>query len=290
MQGVGWVSSPLLSVSLAEGSLAARAASEADENAAFASGAWRGWALAVVFVAALLAFSASGTLAHLVLLAVEHPEARSPAALIALYFGSLNDPSQRAAFYGPLQLLSIVLIRSIAALGTVYLLRGLLPARSIGAFGFSRPTVGQLGFGVAAALLSLLAGGAVKVALSRFVGHDESPWVSILATHHGLASYLVDILQGAILSPIAEETLFRGLLFAGLAQRMPPVLAALISATLFGLFHLTPYALPALIVAGLVQAWVYYRTRNIWAAIVTHGVVNWIVFSLNYLHPLTHAT
>jgi membrane protease YdiL (CAAX protease family) len=262
-----------------------RSAGEAvAEEAAFRPFAWRGWGLAVVFVAAVLALSASVQLARLALIALEHPEARDLTGLVEWYGRSLSDPDVRASLYGPVQLFSVVLIRSIAAVGTVYWLRGLLPADSMRALGFVAPSVKQIAFGAGIGLLAVLAGSAANFVSLYFFGYHTSPWTRILATHHGLTAYLLDILQGSVVSPIAEETLFRGLLFAGLAQRMPPIVAALISSTIFGLFHLTPYWLPALVTVGLVQAFVYYRTRNIWAAIVTHGVVNWIAFSLNFLH------
>ncbi len=257
------------------------------EEPAFQPGTWRLWGLAVVFVAALVAFFLADILAVWAAVVWKFPDARSLPGFIAL----LHDHADRHALWvfleSPARLLVGVTARSAAAIGTIYCLRGLLPARSMRAFGFIKPKAEQLGFGLVGAVLVVFGGIAAQVALRLIVGH-RLPGLStpITATHHGVLAYVIDILQGSVVTPIAEETLFRGLLFAGLVQRMGPVPAALVSATLFGLWHFEPYALPHLIIAGLVQAYVFYRTRNLWAAILTHGIVNWVAFTSAYLFPI----
>jgi membrane protease YdiL (CAAX protease family) len=278
--------SPLLLVSSDGGVLPANVGDLGD--AAFQRGAWRGWGLAVVFISGLLALAAGDALTVWAVAAATHGEARSLAGFVALYIRARHDPAVLASFAGPVQIAIIVTARSAAAVGAVYGLRGMLPADSMRALGFSPPTARQLGFAAFAVLAALSVGIVVNVVWIHFVGQHQEPWTRILASHRGPLAYLLDISQASIASPIAEETLFRGLLFAGLAQRMPPVAAAALSSTIFGLIHLDLWGLPSLITSGLVFAWVYYRTRNLWASIVTHGLVNWVAFSLYYLAQSIH--
>ncbi len=259
------------------------------EQAAFQAGAWRGWGLAIVFIAGIVALFLSNALADWAIAAWMYPEARSLPGLIALLSKMRHDPMLLAAVESPVKVSVAVSIRSLAAVATVYCLRGLLPASSMRSLGFIKPTASQIGFGAGVGILALFAAGIVQWIWTHFVGSHVGPWPRIIAGHHGPLAYALDILQASLVSPIAEETLFRGLLFAGLAQRMAPLPAALASSILFGLWHFEPYALPTLTTFGLFQAWVYYRARNIWAPIATHGVVNFVLFTLLYLRPLAHA-
>jgi uncharacterized protein len=85
-----------------------------------------------------------------------------------------------------------------------------------------------------------------------------------------------------ILVPITEETLFRGMLFGGLArffsQWMSPNIAvfigAVISGCVFGLAHATPHTLPILAFVGICLAYVYYYSQSIYASMLVHGLFN----------------
>jgi uncharacterized protein len=89
-----------------------------------------------------------------------------------------------------------------------------------------------------------------------------------------------DLLTSSVATPIVEETLFRGLLFAGLVQWVPPWLAAAFSAMVFALWHEDPLGLPPLIVGGLFLAYAYYRSGSLWVPIIAHGLNNWLVVSV----------
>jgi membrane protease YdiL (CAAX protease family) len=121
---------------------------------------------------------------------------------------------------------------------------------------------------------------------SVFVGHHAGIWTSVLATHHGPAAYVLDTAQGALISPVAEELLFRGLLFTALVQRVPVWVATIVSALIFAAVHFEPYSFVALFAVGVGLALLFYRTRNLWLTVTAHGTVNFIIFSLYFLrHP-----
>ena len=89
------------------------------------------------------------------------------------------------------------------------------------------------------------------------------------------------------LAPIGEELIFRGVIFTGL-RKYNRFLAYVVSAFLFGFIHvmnsvfagnifemvqMIPYAF-----SGLVFAYIYESTDNIWASILTHMTNN--IFAL----------
>jgi membrane protease YdiL (CAAX protease family) len=80
----------------------------------------------------------------------------------------------------------------------------------------------------------------------------------------------------ALLAAVAEEALFRRLLFARLA-RYGAVVAVLGSATLFALVHLPAYgtaALPVDLGAGLLLSWQRFASGRWTVPAVTHAVAN----------------
>src|SRR6476659_3398361 len=86
----------------------------------------------------------------------------------------------------------------------------------------------------------------------------------------------IQILLIAIAAPIGEEVCFRGMLFGGLRERLPMWAAGLISATLFGLLHVTTgiSVVPRLIAFGFLLALVYERTGSIVPGILLHMLNN----------------
>jgi membrane protease YdiL (CAAX protease family) len=80
----------------------------------------------------------------------------------------------------------------------------------------------------------------------------------------------------AIAAPIAEEVCFRGMLFGGLRERLPMWAAALISAIVFGLLHVTTgiSVVPPLIGFGFLLALLYEKTGSIVPCILLHMLNN----------------
>jgi membrane protease YdiL (CAAX protease family) len=86
-------------------------------------------------------------------------------------------------------------------------------------------------------------------------------------------SFVAILALGGLVIPFAEELLFRGVLFGAL-RRYGPVLAGLVSATVFGLAHVWPPLVLFAFVVGVVHAWMRERSGSIWPAVVSHAVVN----------------
>jgi membrane protease YdiL (CAAX protease family) len=86
----------------------------------------------------------------------------------------------------------------------------------------------------------------------------------------------VQVLLIVVAAPISEEICFRGMLFGGLRTRLPRLVAALISAVVFGGLHaLTGVsAVPPLIAFGFILALLYERTGSILPGILLHMLNN----------------
>src|SRR5271165_5566513 len=157
------------------------------EEPAFQRGAWRLGGLAIVFIAALLALYLTQVLVDWAAVVSVFPEARSLLGFIALWFGHSHSEALRAVADNPVRIFLGTAIRSIATVGTIYGLRGLLPARSMRAFGFVKPTGEQLFFGFGYSAVALFGGAAAQIILSPFTGRHAGVWIHIIATHHGFS-------------------------------------------------------------------------------------------------------
>jgi uncharacterized protein len=79
------------------------------------------------------------------------------------------------------------------------------------------------------------------------------------------------LVMAGLIGPVAEELVFRGLLFPLWQQRHGWIAAMLMSSTLFGIYHAN--FLPAF-VGSIIYTCLYMRTRSLWAPIVVHAAYN----------------
>lgn len=87
---------------------------------------------------------------------------------------------------------------------------------------------------------------------------------------------------GGILAPVAEELVFRGLIF-GYLRRWGLPAAVLISTALFAAFHL-PTIPVTQIIGGIVFALAYASTGSLMTPIVIHMLGNLAIFTLSLTH------
>jgi membrane protease YdiL (CAAX protease family) len=85
---------------------------------------------------------------------------------------------------------------------------------------------------------------------------------------------LLFVLLACVIAPLFEETFFRGFLFQGFASSVGPLWGAVLSGALFSLSHQQLDIFVPLFALGLVLAWVFYRTRSLWATIACHSAFN----------------
>lgn len=112
--------------------------------------------------------------------------------------------------------------------------------------------------------------------------HFVIPDVEMQAQMRKLFAALPDTLANKILlftaialvAPLLEELLFRGLLQNALGHRLPVWAAILGAAALFGLVHMDLYAFPALMAMGAVFGLLYHVTGSLRVTIIAHMVNN----------------
>jgi uncharacterized protein len=90
----------------------------------------------------------------------------------------------------------------------------------------------------------------------------------------GVVDLLWLLLAGAILAPIVEEFLFRGLLYRYLRNRRSRAFAIVLTSGLFAIAHLVPPLIPSLFVFGIFLAWVVERYGSLYPAMALHSLNN----------------
>jgi len=78
----------------------------------------------------------------------------------------------------------------------------------------------------------------------------------------------------AVSPGICEEAMFRGFVFSGLRRGLSPVLLVLVTALMFGAFHMSIYRLFGTTMLGLVMGLLVYRSGSIWTSALFHALNN----------------
>lgn len=156
--------------------------------------------------------------------------------------------------------------------GTLVLARWLLRARPAD-LGLGRPKAADFRYGLIFGFGLFLASIAIGLVQAAAFGKEQQAIAQALLGHRGLQALVLDLVAVAMLTPVAEELLFRGVLFGGVRQRLPFVPAAIAATALFTIGH-EPQAWPGVFVLGFGLALAYERTRTLWAPIVAHATVN----------------
>jgi uncharacterized protein len=95
--------------------------------------------------------------------------------------------------------------------------------------------------------------------------------------------FLVVLLLGSVLAPLAEEVFFRGFVYQTYKRRYSPLVAALLSSVLFASLHVNLQAFMPILLMGLLLAWLYQRTGSLLPGTLAHGLNNGVVFTAFYL-------
>lgn len=104
-------------------------------------------------------------------------------------------------------------------------------------------------------------------------------------TFDAMQSGWVGILAIALVGPVVEEFLFRGAITKVLLQSYSPRAAILLSALVFGVFHLNPVQIVGATLVGLLLAWLYWRTGSLMPGILIHIFNNSLSVYLSLHYP-----
>lgn len=113
--------------------------------------------------------------------------------------------------------------------------------------------------------------GTLVPVLQRF---DELSSVEMVGDLAGAAGLEILILVLAVNPAINEELIFRGLLGRGLIARRGWLSGVLICSVMFGIVHLHPSHVAAVIPLGVALHFLYITTRSLWAPVLLHLMNN----------------
>ena len=183
---------------------------------------------------------------------------------------------------GQLLILAAGALAAIFGVGVVVLVRGNLRAASVG---LRRVSARWLLIGAGLGLLGWFLTRGVVLAYFWVTKDTSNPQAELVIAARGTpAQFALTLLVAALTVPIAEEMVFRGVLYTWL-RRWGVTLAVVGSALLFGLYHGINVVFPATMVLGLLLAFAYERSGSIWPGVVAHVLYNVLVFSAARLLP-----
>lgn len=88
---------------------------------------------------------------------------------------------------------------------------------------------------------------------------------------------IIKILSNAIVIPLLEELVFRGIILGQLSVMKNNAFAVVFSAFCFGILHFNIVQFLYAFIVGLMLGFTYVRTKQLWTVVVAHGLINLIV-------------
>ncbi len=162
-------------------------------------------------------------------------------------------------------------------------------------YGLNKDSLGlqRRGLSISSICLGILSGIVLCCGYSVIRAIKLSAGFSHLSARYDYLDYLLLPLSisgfaSIVLSPIAEETLFRGLIYGYLRSRFGATSGLLIQASVFALSHLTTSMTDIVyrLVIGLVLGYLYERTGSLYPSILGHSMINlWAIVSVTVFTP-----
>lgn len=84
----------------------------------------------------------------------------------------------------------------------------------------------------------------------------------------------------AVTPAICEEVLFRGVILRGLATRLAPSAAIVITGVLFGIFHLDVHRLLPTTLLGIILSWLAWQSGSLLPSMIAHFLNNGLLVTL----------
>lgn len=162
------------------------------------------------------------------------------------------------------------------------------------AFGFDGPRLGRavltaFGFIIVVLPLVLLLQGASVIALEKLgLPPENQAAVRLLTDAKSIWTIVYLGVFAVVIAPVAEEFIFRGMLFPFVRQLGFPRLAWFGVSALFALIHLNLPTFVPLFALALALTWLYEQTDNLLAPITAHALfnaANFVVLLWQIQHP-----
>jgi len=111
-------------------------------------------------------------------------------------------------------------------------------------------------------------------------------WMEMLSDNSDMitsASMLMQVVCVGLISPIAEEVIFRGLMLTTLKKSMHPWVAIVLSSIVFGVVHGNPIGIIYATGMGILMGWLFHKTKSIVASCIFHMIYNLVSLFAIYI-------
>jgi len=119
--------------------------------------------------------------------------------------------------------------------------------------------------------------------LLQFLGPlspKQQDFAEVVLASRQPAELWAGILIGVVLAPLAEELLFRGMLFPAMREKMGLTTAVILNGAFFAAVHMDALRFLPLAVGGMLLAWLFGRTGNLYVAIAAHSTWNALMLAM----------
>jgi membrane protease YdiL (CAAX protease family) len=123
-------------------------------------------------------------------------------------------------------------------------------------------------------VMAIVANGGASLMQYLTHSNQDQQSVAMLRQLHDPRLLIAFAVFACVLAPLMEETIFRVFLFNATRRYFGFWTGAIVSGLCFGLAHGDPIAALPLALGGVVLAFVYYRTHNAFASMITHALFN----------------
>ena len=90
------------------------------------------------------------------------------------------------------------------------------------------------------------------------------------------------IISYGIVSPLAEELVFRGIFYRLLRKYLPVMAAVFVSALMFGIFHGNLVQMVYGTIMGIIMALLYEKYQTLIAPVLFHSAANTAIYVVTY--------
>ncbi|GAA0240833.1 CPBP family intramembrane glutamic endopeptidase [Cryptosporangium japonicum] len=178
-------------------------------------------------------------------------------------------PDDQEVFSG-IAALALSGVIGLIAFGAAFAIR----VRTLEPFGFRRTTGKWLLAGAGGGLLCFLLGLVASGLYVAFTGDSENIQGDYQsAADGGVLALAATLLFGAVLTPLGEESYFRGVLANGLG-RYGAWVSVPASAAVFAVAHGINPVMPVAFTVGIVTAVLFRRSGSLWPGVFVHAVNN----------------
>jgi membrane protease YdiL (CAAX protease family) len=108
--------------------------------------------------------------------------------------------------------------------------------------------------------------------------------------NHDISTPLLGIIllvMGTVVAPIGEEFFFRGFLYNAAKKRYGVIAGIILSSAVFALVHGGPLLIPSVFPVGVILAYAYEKSGNLWTSVIMHGTFNGLQLLLAIIWKIT---